>query len=163
MLLKKITRTSQAGFTLLEVLLVVAVIAILAGIVIIAINPGKNLGDSRNSQRSADVNTIINGTYQYILDNNGVLPAVGARSGAVAITATATEICNSTAVACTSLVDLNILTTSGKYVVSVPKDPQCPTGCNANGTGYRISRDVNSRLIVSAINPEQGKTISVTK
>jgi prepilin-type N-terminal cleavage/methylation domain-containing protein len=156
----------QKGFTLLEVLLVVAIIAILAGIVIIAINPGKNLGDTRNAQRSADVNTIINGTYQYILDNNGVLPTIGARTGAVVITTTPTEVCNTSTATCTGLVDLAVLTTAGKYIVAIPKDPQaptCTTGCGANGTGYQIAKDVNGRLIVTAMNPEQGKTITVTK
>ena len=145
----------QKGFTLLEVLLVVAVIAILAGIVIIAINPGKNLGDSRNSQRSADVNTILNGVYQYALDNSGVLPA--------SVTTTPTEVCKTGAVSCTALIDLTVVTTNGKYLVAMPVDPQCPTGCAANGNGYRISKDANNRVTVTAINPEQGKTISVTR
>ena len=52
----KNTRTS--GFTLLEILLVVAAIAILAGIVIIAINPTKQLGDTRNAQRRSDVYSL---------------------------------------------------------------------------------------------------------
>jgi type IV pilus assembly protein PilA len=166
---KTIKHRTQRGFTLLEVLLVVAIIAILAGIVIIAINPGKNLGDTRNSQRSADVNTIINGVYQYELDNNGNLPAVGARTGAVVIPTAPTaavEICNTSTATCTGLVDLAVLTTAGKYVVAIPKDPQAPTcgtGCGANGTGYTIQKDANGRLIVNAMNPEQGKTISVTK
>lgn len=145
----------QAGFTLLEVLLVVAVIAILAGIVIIAINPGKNLGDSRNSQRSSDVNTIINAVYQYSLDNNGSLPS--------GITTTATEVCNTGAASCTGLVDLSVLTTNGKYVVAIPKDPQCPAACATDGAGYQISKDANGRLTVAAPDAEQGKTISVTK
>lgn len=151
----KSRRNSQKGFTLLEVLLVVAIIAILAGIVIIAINPGKNLGDSRNSQRSADVNTIISAVYQYSIDNNGALPA--------GITTTSTEICATGAASCTGLVDLAVLTTAGKYVVSVPKDPQCATVCATNGAGYKISKDANGRLTVVATYAEQSKTISVTK
>lgn len=160
-ILKNVRQMKQSGFTLLEVLLVVAIIAILAGIVIIAINPGKNLGDSRNSQRSADVNTIINGVYQYSLDNNGGLPAAGT---GVAISTTATEICATGTVTCGTLVDLSALTASGKYLVSIPKDPQCGTGtvCAANGTGYKIAKDANGRLTVNAPSAEN-KTISVTK
>jgi prepilin-type N-terminal cleavage/methylation domain-containing protein len=164
--LKTVKQKTQRGFTLLEVLLVVAIIAILAGIVIIAINPGKNLGDTRNSQRSADVNTLINGVYQYELDNNGVVPPVGSRTGAVAISSTATEICSAAASTCTGLVDLNVLSTNGKYLVAIPGDPTCPTGppaCSANGAGYKIGLTTNGRLVVSAPQAEQSKTISVTK
>jgi prepilin-type N-terminal cleavage/methylation domain-containing protein len=151
---------SQKGFTLLEVLLVVAIIAILAGIVIIAINPGKQLGDTRNAQRQADVTTILNAVYQYSLDNNGSLPTT--------ITNTATEVCKTgtAAATCTSgsLIDLSAVTSSGKYVASMPVDPQCPTNCAANGNGYKISKDATTgRVTVQAINPEQGKTISVTR
>jgi prepilin-type N-terminal cleavage/methylation domain-containing protein len=149
---------AQRGFTLLEVLLVVAVIAILAGIVIIAINPGKNLADTRDTQRKADVNTIINAIYQYSLDNSGSLPPAGTGAG---LSTTATEICK-TGGTCTSLVDLSVLTASGKYIVAIPTDPKCPTGCNANGVGYQVAKDANNRLIVSAPGAENG-AISVTK
>jgi prepilin-type N-terminal cleavage/methylation domain-containing protein len=153
---KVLTKTSQnqKGFTLIEVLLVVAIIAILAGIVIIAINPSKQLADSRNGQRSADVATILNGVYQYAVDNSST-PST--------ITTTATEVCATGSASCTGLIDLGVLTAAGKYAVSLPKDPQCTTTCAANGTGYRISKDANGRIIVSAPSAELGKTISVTR
>ena len=151
--MKKLLR-SQKGFTLIEILLVVAAIAILAGIVIVAINPGKQLGDTRNAERKSAVNTILNAVTQYAVDNNGVLPA--------GVSTTTTEIC-ATGVAtssCTGLADLSVLTLNGRYLVSIPNEPQ---KTNANGAGYQIVRDANGRITVSAQFPEQGATISVTR
>jgi type IV pilus assembly protein PilA len=143
---------SQKGFTLIEILLVVAAIAILAGIVIVAINPSKQLGDTRNAQRRSDVTTILNAAYQYSLDNNGVLPA--------SVTATSTEICATGASSCAGLVDLSVLTLNEKYITAIPTEPQ---KTNANGVGYQISRSANGRITVTAQFPEQGMTISATR
>ncbi len=66
--------SSQNAFTLLEVLLVVAALGILAGIVIVALNPGKQLADTHNAKRQSDVKTIVNAVYQYSIDNLGNFP-----------------------------------------------------------------------------------------
>ena len=136
---------------MLEILLVVAAIAILAGIVIVAINPGKQLGNTKNAQRQSSVNTILNAVYQYSIDNNGILPAT--------ITGSQTEICK-TGGTCTGLIDLSVLTDNGVYIVSLPEDP---TGASVNGIGYEIFKNTNGRVTVVAPDAEQGATISVTR
>lgn len=138
------------GFTLLEILLVVAALAILAGIVIIAINPTKQLGDTRDAQRALDVNTVLNAVYQFSLDNNGI-PST--------ITTTLTEVCRTGAASCTGLIDLSVLTTNETYLVAIPEDP---TGASTNGAGYMISKSANDRITVTAPDAENA-TISVTR
>lgn len=141
----------KKGFTLLEILLVVAIIAILAGIVIFAINPNKQLADTRNTQRQADVNTILSAVYQYSVDNSGAMPS--------GVTTTATEICKTAAASCTDLADISAVTINEKYLTSIPLDPN---GSSTDGTGYTIVKSANNRVTVSATHAE-GKTIAVTR
>jgi prepilin-type N-terminal cleavage/methylation domain-containing protein len=160
---------NNKGFTLLEILLVVAAIGILAGIVIIAINPSKQLGDTNNAARRTDVNTMINAVYQYALDNNGTFPS-GIPGGPGAdgpanyprVLGTAGSGCDSTCTATSTqaaCVDLSsdIVPT---YVVGIPADPRYGSAAN---TDYYIRRMSTNRIIVGSCDPEQGATISVTR
>ncbi|MEI7620398.1 MAG: LamG-like jellyroll fold domain-containing protein [Candidatus Falkowbacteria bacterium] len=63
----------KKAFTLLETLLVVAAIAILAGIVILAINPSRQLALDRNVRRLSDVQVLLNAAYQKTIDSTGSL------------------------------------------------------------------------------------------
>ncbi|HRH93072.1 MAG TPA: prepilin-type N-terminal cleavage/methylation domain-containing protein [Candidatus Peribacteria bacterium] len=146
------TRSTRGGFTLIELLLVIGIIAILAAIVIVAINPTKQLGDARNAQRRSDVNTILNAVYQYSIDHNGNLPST--------ITSVTTPVCKSGVnVDCVTdgYVNLNMLT--GSYIVGLPNDPQSAT---ATSTNYTIVK-VNNRVTVAAPGAEQGASIAVTR
>ncbi len=61
-----------SGFTLIEILIVIGILAILAAIVVVAINPSKQFAQARNTERTANVNTILNAIGQRIADNKGI-------------------------------------------------------------------------------------------
>lgn len=138
---------SKQGFTLIEILLVIAIIAILAAIVIVAINPAKQFRDARNAQRESDVNTILNAASQYGIDNAGALPNTGIHILATGETCNTSgdSIWDGTGTKGTNI-DLSTLTASGKYIVAIPTDPQA----TSPASGYKIAQDANGRLSVCA-------------
>ena len=59
------------GFTLIEILVVIGMIAILATVVLVAINPLRQFAQARNTQRQANVSAILNAIGERIADNGG--------------------------------------------------------------------------------------------
>jgi type IV pilus assembly protein PilA len=160
---KQIQKTQ--GFTLIEILVVIGMIAILATIVIIAINPARQFAQGRNSQRVSNVNTILNAIGQRIADNKGVFAgAFDSGNG----TTTCPSLATSTVLDIESSggADLSCLTPT--YIPSgLPYDPSA-AGANWNSassydTKYQVSLDGNGRYTVSAPNSELGQSISVTR
>jgi uncharacterized protein (TIGR02145 family)/prepilin-type N-terminal cleavage/methylation domain-containing protein len=131
----------KSGFTLLEILLVVGIIAILAGIVILAINPNKMLATTRNVQRKANLAEINKALYQYYIDNSRY---------PVSVTSSLTEICNTGAtssghsISCTNKADLSFLVPA--YLTAIPTDPQM-TGTS---TRYKVMKDQNNKVVLEA-------------
>lgn len=144
---------SRNGFTLVEVLLVVVIIAILAAIVLVAVNPVRQISQSNNTQRSADVKVILDAVNEYAVDNRGVLPS--------AITTTATVIGSGGAQIdlCADLVPT--------YVASFPFDPNATgaqfTDCTDYDTQYTIVKTADDRVTVAAPGAELSETIAVTR
>ena len=68
---KKINK--KTGFTLIEILVVIGIIGILATVVLVAVNPNRQFKQARDSQRVANVNTILNALGQNIADHEGNL------------------------------------------------------------------------------------------
>jgi len=146
-------RFHKKAFTLVEVLLVIVIIAILAGIVIVAINPSRQISQANNAERDSDVKSILDAVHEYAIDNRGTLPS--------AITTTATIIGDDTAEIdiCSLLVPT--------YIAEMPFDPTATgaayTDCTTYYTGYTIAADANGRLTVAAPSAELSETISVTR
>jgi len=154
---------NNKGFTLLEILLVVGIISVLAGIVIVAINPGRQLAQVRNTERKSDIKQIKNSAEQYYIDYNTYPDTVPD---------TLTEICDTgnlpgpqSDVPCVSagLVDLSILVPT--YLTAIPKDPQgslsfIPTAyASTYGTGYYIGKE-NRKVVTSAHQSELSSNIA---
>lgn len=143
----------RQGFTLVEVLLVIVIIAILAAIVIVAINPGRQISQANDTQRQSDVKTVLDGVHEYAIDNRGSFPS--------AITATATVVGSGTGLTdiCSDLVPT--------YLAGMPFDPTATdaayTDCTTYNTGYTIAQDATSgRITVAAPGAELG-TVTVTR
>jgi type IV pilus assembly protein PilA len=130
-------KSKSRGFTLLEILLVVGIISILAGIVIVAINPSRQLAGVRNTERKSDIKQIDNALKQYYIDH-GRFPT--------STTANLLEVCDTGSVSYAdnvvncgeSLANLSILVPT--YVTAIPKDAKAST---VNGAGYEVSIPVS--------------------
>ena len=72
--MKKILKNS--GFTLIELIIVVAIIALLAAASFVAINPGKRVGDANNAKRWSDITAIADAYSAYLVDNGGTHPTI---------------------------------------------------------------------------------------
>lgn len=149
-------KNTKGGFTLIEILIVIGIIAILAAIVLVAVNPARQFSKANNTQRSSNTTELLSAVGQYIIDQKGATSTLALTVGA----------------------PMNIKKTGGydlcsklvaTYIPSFPQDPKTNGGANitdcssAYDTGYTINIDSNDRITIAAPNAEIGATIAVTR
>lgn len=153
-MLKKLISKNK-GFTLLEILLVIAAIGILASIVIVAINPLRQIGKAENASRWGGINTIQKALDQYYIANGrypqNVIDDANGLYGEICDTGKEIE-GGPTPTDCTGKIDLRELVPS--YIAEVTKDPK--------GGGYKIGiNTVNNKISVWADQAALGELIII--
>lgn len=146
--------SSKKGFTLIELIVVIAIIAILAGSIFVAIDPARRLQESRNARRSSDVTNILDSVIKYQADNDGTHYSTIAAATAANyyVIGTCSSGANTTCTAqTTQAACVNLASIGSNYLAVVPKDPK--TGTDAN-TDYYVMKDANGAITVGSCDPE---------
>lgn len=128
---------AKEGFTLIEVLLIVAILAILIGIILMKIKPMKRQIEALDVQRKADALSIQSAATQFTIETVSLPPGTP-----IGTEADAKDICQSglTGTGCLAApvngVDLSTL--APVYLVRIPLDPAMS---GSTVTGYRLFSD----------------------
>lgn len=158
-MLRKNLVDAQQGFTLIEILLVVAILSVLLVVVFASLNPAQRLLETRNARRWNDINQVLTALHECIIDNS--LTTCGltnplALSQIGTCSSGGATLCTGAAAAC---LNLDADTDLDSYIASFPLDPSDGTAAT---TAYSV-QITNGIVTVSACSAEGGETISVSR
>lgn len=157
------TKHFRQGFTLIELIIVIAIIAVIAAAVFVALDPARRLHAGRNGTRWSDVTAVLQAVKQYQADNEGNLPTtataidndsatvqiIGESVGACA----AVPACAGVTVAAANC-GLNSLDADlGGYLPRLPRDPQG----SANDTRYFVNYNAATGIVTVGACSEEGE------
>lgn len=166
----KVTISHNKGFTLLELLLVVAIIAILASVIFVILDPPTRFKNTRDSARFSDVVSLSNAIALNQLDNGGSylqsIQAVTVDEPYMISSATTTSGCIVTCDASISsnanCVNLIGLVGAGN-VGELPVSPNGSQTWTTILTGYYLTRNTNGSVTIGACESENTSDINVTQ
>lgn len=149
----------RKGFSLIEILIAVAIMVLMVGLYYIVANPAGQLASSRNSERTFNLWAIMNAIQQNIADQGN--RQFSCSSGSLP-TATST-MTSATGTGKYNIAPCLVPT----YLPTLPVDPSASssyyTSPSNYNTGYAISINASGTMItLSAPSAELGKVISVS-
>ena len=163
----------RQGFTLVELLIVIAIIAIIAAVVFVALDPLTRFKDSRDSTRWQEVAELMNAIKIDQVDNGGYYIAAVSNtvSGEVYMVTDGVisngcddenNFCDTDVTDDDNCVDLSSLVTGG-YIGDVPVSSNGLGTWTSTTTGYTLQRDSTGILTVRACESENSSEIWVAR
>jgi prepilin-type N-terminal cleavage/methylation domain-containing protein len=170
--------STKRGFSLIELLIVIAIIAILAVVAFVSLDPLTRFQDARDSARFTDITAVLDGAKIAQVDNKGLYPTTVQEdtSGAPIVAGTVYMISSAaTVVGCNDLtctqrpmaadpggdddcVYPSELVTDG-YLASIPVSPIGAEGPWTSAiTGYYMVQNTNGSLSIGACENENSAT-----
>ncbi|PLX27068.1 hypothetical protein C0583_04975 [Candidatus Parcubacteria bacterium] len=153
-------KTEKRGFTLVELLIVIGVIAVLASLAFVALDPLARFQDSRNAQRWTDVNAVLSAVKLDQVDNGGLyMDAINDLTNdyyyMIGTEGDCNKTCsNPTVVLQADCVDLEGLLDDG-YLQEIPFDPS-QTGAGSNYSYYYLVKHTSGAITVGSCSEEAG-------
>lgn len=144
------------AFTLVEVLVVIGIIAVLASMMLVAINPARQFKLARDSQRTAHLNALLDAIHSDMSEHRGIFMCGGAPKPLPFLPTTIESGGQADLAAC--LVP--------DYLSALPYDPSAAgahyTSPSDYDTAYEIWQDANGRVVASSTG-ELSPSISVIR
>ncbi len=156
------------GFTLVELLIVIAIIAIIAAVMFVALDPLTRFRDARDSARWSDISALVSAIKIDQVDNGGqyVTELANAASNTTFMIGTGTSgcdaDCDATVASSTACLDLSGLVTEG-YLGDVPVSPTGETTWTASTTGYTIQKSSTGTITIGACESENSDPIYIVR
>ena len=157
------TKTNSKGFTLIEFLIIIAIIAILSAVVFVALDPLTRFKDTRDSKRWSDIASVLDAVKIDQVDNGGAyLSEITALTNdeVYMISANANIVgcddnCSSTVPVTddNNCVNLSGLVTEG-YLAEISISPNGDYTWDASTTGYTISKSAAGAITIEACEAE---------
>lgn len=133
-------KSQKKSMSLLEIFFVFFTIAVVAGVVLSAVNPIDRQADARDAQRIVDMHALITAVHQYVVDTNGSFPegvtSQMAETQLGSCSTGGTTLCEQAQERC-----IDISGSIARYLPQIPVDPLIVSQPALSGYSIRTSED----------------------
>jgi prepilin-type N-terminal cleavage/methylation domain-containing protein len=150
---------TKRAFTLIEILLAIGIIAVLATVVVVSLDPVSRFRDARDARRLSDIQSILSAVHQYVIDNQGAFPAgLDTTERQIGTASSGCDIAGECSVSSGECVDLS--SPLARYLKDIPYDP---SNGSVDRSHYSISLNANNIVTVTACDSDDASIAEVSR